>query len=143
KPGTILCMEARDPQDPNRNALEQIYAQLRLQTDARGRALEVIRVPSPGIVTGPAAQTDDGGLTNTKDPVIKPASHLNFYVSNTRVIVPTFNTKYESEALDIIARCFPDRDVIGLPALNLIIGAGAFHCITQTLPVGDTAYASH
>ncbi|MEO8193015.1 MAG: agmatine deiminase family protein [Gemmatimonadales bacterium] len=63
-----------------------------------------------------------------------PASYANFYVANGVVIVPTFNDPNDRVALDIIAREFPGREVIGIHAVDLVWGMGTLHCLTQQQP---------
>lgn len=66
---------------------------------------------------------------------ILPASYLNFYICNYGVIVPQFdNTLADARAIDIVKTAFPGRRIIGLPALNLAVGLGSFHCLTQQEP---------
>ena len=35
----------------------------------------------------------------------------------------------------VLARCFPDREVIGIDCTDLVLGLGTFHCLTQQVPV--------
>lgn len=63
-----------------------------------------------------------------------PASYANFYIANGVVIVPTFNDRNDRVALSIIAACFPDREVIGIHAVDLVWGLGTLHCLTQQEP---------
>lgn len=123
-PARVLCMEAHDGDDPNRQALAQVAADLERMRDARGRALEVIRIPSAGLVE------------NEYDEPM-PASYLNFYVANTTVVVPTYGSPHDAEAVEKIAACFPGRRTIGSSARALVTGGGAFHCITQQQPAAD------
>ena len=73
------------------------------------------------------------------DPVIVggvqlPASYCNFYITNGSVIVPQFDKPQDSRAIEILKPLFPDRKVIGLPSVNLNVGLGSFHCLTQQQP---------
>ena len=67
-PGKVVCMRPYGDDDPNAAVLAAIRASLARATDASGRRLEVIEIPSPGL-----ALLDD-------EPV--PASHMNFYIAN-------------------------------------------------------------
>ena len=120
-PGVVACMEPRDSEDPNRDALREIINDLNNAVDVTGRKLEVVTVPSPGRV-----EDDDGDVI--------PASFLNFYISNTTVVVPVYGTKFDDLAIDSIAKLFPTRRTVGLPANHVITGGGSFHCITQQQP---------
>lgn len=120
-PGVVACMEPAGADDPNREALMAIIADLKSGTDANGRKLEVVTIPSPGRV-----EDADGELI--------PASFMNFYIGNTTVVVPTYGTKADDSAVEQISRLFPTRRTVGLPANYVITGGGSFHCITQQQP---------
>jgi agmatine deiminase len=64
-----------------------------------------------------------------------PASYANFYIANKTVLVPTFDDPADRKAIGILAELFPTRDVIGIHAVDLLIGLGALHCITLQEPV--------
>jgi len=63
-----------------------------------------------------------------------PASYANFYIANGLVLAPTFNDRNDRVALSILARLFPDREVVGIHSADLIWGLGALHCMTQQQP---------
>lgn len=63
-----------------------------------------------------------------------PASYANFYVANACVIVPTFNDVNDRMALGILAELFKDRPVVGIHAVDLVLGSGSLHCLTQQQP---------
>jgi agmatine deiminase len=63
-----------------------------------------------------------------------PASYANFYIANSLVLVPTFNDPNDRRALDIVASCFPTREVVGIHAVDLVWGLGTLHCLTQQEP---------
>ena len=120
-PHTVMCMEPTSEDDPNYRVLQDIATQLEMMTDAKGRKLDVIRVPSPNLVL------DDEGE-------IMPASYLNFYISNDSVIIPTYGSVNDQLAVQTIAQHFPTRKAIGLSAKHILLGGGAFHCITCHQP---------
>ena len=120
-PGVALCMEARSDDDPNRAALDALARELAAATDAKGRRLDVVRIPSPGRVTD-----DDGRVV--------PASFANFYIGNRVVVVPTYGTAWDDEAVERIGALFPGRRAVGVNARAILSGGGAFHCITQQVP---------
>lgn len=120
-PARVACMRPSGPRDPNREALEAIERDLRSFRDALDRPLEVVTVPSPGLVPGPEGEP-------------MPASYVNFYVANTAVAVPVYGSPADREAVETIARLFPGRRVEGIAARDLLAGGGAFHCITQQQP---------
>ncbi|GAB4562492.1 MAG: agmatine deiminase family protein [Haliangiales bacterium] len=124
-PARVVCMRAMGADaaaDPNRAALDDIAASLRGARDARGRALEVVEIPSPGRVLG------------MPDDALMPASYVNFYVGNTTVVVPTYGARFDDDAVAAIAALFPDRRTVGVDARAILTGGGAFHCVTKQQP---------
>ena len=107
--------------DVNGEAYDDAARRLAGMTDAEGRPLQVVRVPSPGWIEG-----------EDKRPV--PASHMNFLIANKAVIVPLYADQPGQFAVEMLKQVFPDRTVIGLPSLAILTGGGSFHCITQQEP---------
>ena len=120
-PGVVVCMEAEDPADPNAATLARLALDLAAFTDARGRKLQVVRIPSPGLLL------DEDG-----EPM--PASYVNFYIGNRSVVVPIYGTPHDEAAVAALARLFPQHRVVGRSARAILSGGGAFHCITQQQP---------
>src|SRR5690606_28575672 len=48
RPGQVVCMAPSGPDDPNRDTLLAIARDLAGMTDAAGRRLDVVTIPSPG-----------------------------------------------------------------------------------------------
>ena len=120
-PGVVACPVAWGRGDPNADAYDDAARRLAGMTDAAGRKLTVVRIPSPGFVEGP-----EGGAI--------PASHMNFLIANRAVIVPLYEERPGELAVEALQTVFPDRAVIGLPSLAILTGGGSFHCITQQEP---------
>jgi len=119
-PRQVVVGEERRAQDPNRPALEAAGRFLRTATDAKGRSIEVIDIPMP-----PLQSSDDGRL---------PASHLNFYIGNEAVLLPTFGGESDKTATRVLQGAFPSREVIPIDCRALIYGLGTIHCVTQQVP---------
>ena len=119
-PTTVVCACQDDPRDPDHAVLRRNYEILQSAKDQDGNPLQVIRLPVPGWVGD-----KEGRL---------PASYANFYIGNTKVLVPLFGTKADAEALKVVQSAFPDRNVVGINASALVYGLGTFHCMTQQQP---------
>ena len=63
-----------------------------------------------------------------------PASYANFLIANGVVLVPTFNDVNDRLALNILAECFPKRDVVGIHCVDFVWGLGTIHCMSQQIP---------
>jgi agmatine deiminase len=68
------------------------------------------------------------------DGIRLPASYANFYIANRMVLVPVFNDPNDRVALNTLAECFPDRQVVGINCVELVWGLGTLHCMTQQQP---------
>jgi len=116
-PGKIVLADEKNKRDPNYAVLRDAARRLAGARDARGRKLEVIRLPMPAPIVF------DGQRL--------PASYANFYVGNAAVLVPTFNDPNDRLALGILAELFPSRRIVGIHSTDFVLGLGTIHCSTQ------------
>ncbi len=119
-PGQVVCMRPSDAGEPNADILRDIERRLRHHTDAMGRELEVIALPSPGHIEG-----SDG---------IMAASYCNFLLTNACVLVPVFDRPSDIEALAIFSDLFPSRTIVPIASYALLTGGGTLHCISREQP---------
>ncbi len=118
---TVVTVIEENKKDENYSILQEnlhLLKKMRLET---GKQLNVIELPMPKSVI--------------YEDQILPASYANFYISNEKVIVPTFrdNTN-DVKALDVLQECFKSRKVIGIDSTDIIWGLGSFHCLSQQEP---------
>jgi len=50
--------------------------------------------------------------------------------------MPIFDDPNDKAALEALKNLFPNREVVGVNAREIIIGGGNIHCITQQQPAG-------
>ena len=65
-----------------------------------------------------------------------PASYANFLIINHAVLVPVYDDPADQQALGVLQRCFPGREVIAINSVPLIQQYGSLHCATMQLPEG-------
>lgn len=118
-PRTVAAAVETDRRDVNHGPLADNLARLRA-TRINGRRLTVVPVPMPRPLWYGRQRL--------------PASYLNLYVANTLVLVPTFNDPADRVALEILAELFPTREVVGVHAVDLVLGLGTIHCATLQEP---------
>ncbi len=63
-----------------------------------------------------------------------PACYCNYYIANGAIIVPTFHDPTDDVAMQLLQDCYPNRTIVGVDAIDLVWGLGAFHCMTQQQP---------
>lgn len=61
-------------------------------------------------------------------------SYVNYYISNDKVLVPTYNDPNDEVALSIIQQLYPTRRAVGIDSRNLYANGGMIHCVTQQEP---------
>lgn len=120
-PGVVAAAYEPDPKDENHAPLADNLRRLELAADAAGRKLRVVKMPMPRPVY--------------YDGYRLPASYVNFYIGTGTVIMPTFNGVNDRTALNTLAELFPDRQVVGIGAVDLVLGFGTLHCLTQQQPL--------
>jgi len=112
---TVVIVAEDDPADDNYEPLRENLEIL------KGFPVKVKTLPCPAPVVF--------------DGVRLPASYANFYIANKMVLVPVFNDPNDRIALNTLAECFPDRQVIGINCVELVWGLGTLHCMTQQEPL--------
>jgi agmatine deiminase len=117
---TIITIVEKDPKDNNYKRLQDNLKRLQNAKLETGKFPKIVELPMP-------KRIDFDGLR-------LPASYANFLILNKCVLVPTFNDANDRIALNIIADCFPDREIIGINAIDLIWGFGTLHCLSQQIP---------
>jgi agmatine deiminase len=138
RPGLVLLTWAEEESDPqhaiSRDALERLEA----ATDARGRSIEVIRLPSPGpiLISEEEARGVDPvpGTQPRRAGDRMAASYANFYIATGRIVFPLLDERYDERAASVLGECFPGREVVGVPGREILLGGGNIHCITQQVP---------
>ena len=118
---TIITVVESDKKDANYKVLQENLKILQNSKLENGKSPKIISLPMP-------KKLDFDGIRI-------PASYANFLIINRCVLVPTFNDANDRIALNILADCFPDREIIGISAIDLIWGFGTLHCLSQQIPV--------
>ena len=138
RPGMVLLTYAEDESDPQHAISRDAEERLQRARDARGRAIEVVRLPSPGPITITAEEASGidavAGTLPRRDGDRLAASYANFYLATTRVVFPLLDERCDERAGEILRGCFPEREIIGVPAREILLGGGNIHCITQQVP---------
>jgi len=65
-----------------------------------------------------------------------PATYANFLIINGAVLLPTYNSPKDNEAISQLRKAFPDREIVGINCLPLIKQHGSLHCVTMQYPEG-------
>jgi agmatine deiminase len=137
-PGVVALHWTDDASDPQHAISADALRRLEGMTDARGRSLEVHKLPMPGPLHLTEEQARGVDHVHGSVPRVPgdrlAGSYVNFYIANTRVVMPLLDERTDDEARAIVAGLFPGREVVGVPGIEILLGGGNVHCITQQLP---------
>jgi agmatine deiminase len=120
RPGVVIALTTDDTGDANFERFQDNLDRLRHARDAAGRELEVVPVRQP-------SRRDAGGVRLT-------LSYTNFYLANGGLVMPAFEDAADDDAFRTYRRLFADRQVVQVPAMDIVRGGGGIHCITQQQP---------
>jgi agmatine deiminase len=119
-PETIVTAVEPDTTDYNHEPLAENLQRLKAARTPQGKQYTIVELPLPRPVVFRGQRL--------------PASYANFYIANDTVLMPTFHDRNDRVALNILSEIFPDREVIGIHAVDLVWGLGTLHCMTQQQP---------
>ena len=119
-PRTVVLIKETNRKDINYRPLAENWERIQDLRLEDGTRPEVVPLPMPGPLYFAGNRL--------------PASYANFYITNAAVLMPTFNDPNDRVALGILGELFQDRPVIGLHAVDLVLGRGTVHCLTQQQP---------
>lgn len=122
-PHTIAYVQCEEPEDPHYGPLSKMEAELKAFRDNDGNPYRLVPLPLPA-----AKYNADGDRL--------PATHANFLIINGAVLVPVYDDPNDAVALTRLAECFPDREIVPIDGLPLILQYGSLHCVTMQVPAG-------
>jgi len=122
KPGTVLALSCKDKNDPFYEKIHENLEILKSSTDSKGRVLNIIEL-----------EMSYKRLIPNDD---EPSSYINFYIANKGIVMPSFeDEKADYNAKTIVQSIFPDRKIISINGIDISMGGGNVHCITQQQPM--------
>ena len=137
-PARVCLLWTDDRADPQYERSRAAWEHLRTARDALGRALEIVKLPMPGPLYMSALEARGIAPSDACKPRRAgerlAGSYVNFYCANGGIVMPLLDPRTDAEALTILRRACPDREVIGVPAREILLGGGGIHCITQQVP---------
>ncbi len=143
-PAEVVLAWTDDENDPQYPLSKACLECLASETDAKGRPFTVHKLPIPAVPVCVEESDMDGYEFEEGEDVREvgerlAASYVNFYICNHAVLLPQFggeNAKSDERATGILENLFHDREIVKIPARDIIVGGGNIHCITQQIPRG-------
>ena len=119
-PGKIIVETTDDAADPRKPYFDSLRAALEAQTDAQGRAFELLPLPEA-----------DADCSLGEHFCL---SYINFYLANGAVIAPSYGIPTDDAVRERLSDYFPGREVKMVNIDAIAVGGGGIHCITQQQP---------
>jgi len=117
----IVTIVERNSREKNYRALRDNLERLHALRTPAGRKFRIVELPMP--------------LPCICDGLQMPASYANFLILNGAVLMPAFRQPgRDAAAAEVLASCFPGREIIPIDCLELVWGRGTLHCISQQQP---------
>jgi len=117
---TVVAAVETDVSDANYVPLQINVDRLRSIRFLDGRSLDVKVLPMPPAIVRNGRRA--------------PASYTQYYLTNRSILVPQFNAPTDAIASDTLARCFPNRKVVGIDCRNIVESRGGLHHLVQQIP---------
>ncbi len=145
-PGEVVLAWTDNVLDPQYTSSLACYKYLEEETDARGRKLKIHKLPIPDVpIRYRESEIEnlefEKGEDRREEGEKMAASYVNFYFTNTAVIMPSFggaNQESDKRAVQIMSKICKNRNVVSVPARSILAGGGNIHCITQQIPADIT-----
>ena len=138
RPGVVALSWTDDRNDPQYERSADAYERLRSANDANGRKLEIHEIHQPEPMT--MTKEEAAGLEVVDSAMPRPegerlaSSYINFYIANGAIIAPQFGDQKDKRALQKLDELFPNAQIVGVAAREILLGGGNIHCITQQQP---------
>jgi agmatine deiminase len=120
RPGVVLAGFDPEPSSERHGILRKNIQVLQQSTDAKGRSLEIHFIEEAREID---AVSD-----------IFCRSYINFYIANGGIVMPAYGIPSDQRSREVVAHCFPEREVVQVDVRAIAHGGGGIHCITQQQP---------
>ena len=119
---TIVYMQCTDTDDEQYADLKAMEEQIAALRTAEGEPYRMLALPSPA----PIFDEDGERL---------PATYANFLIINGSVLYPTYaQPENDKLAAEVLAKAFPNYEIVGIDCRALIKQHGSLHCVTMQYP---------
>jgi agmatine deiminase len=124
RPDGVITAVEKDRKDPNYAPLKDNLERLKELRTPAGKKFKIAELPMPDPVHHQGRRL--------------PASYANFLIINGSVLMPAFRQpKKDRAAAEVLAACFPGREVVAIDCLELVWGLGTLHCLSQQQPAAS------
>ncbi len=125
RPDTLCYVQCTNSADPHFATLKAMEDELKALKTQNGTPYKLVALPMC-------------------DPIVEneerlPATYANFLITNHSILLPTYGSPQDEEAITIMQNIFPERKIVPINCRPLIRQYGSLHCLTMQLPKGVMA----
>jgi agmatine/peptidylarginine deiminase len=118
---TIAYCSCDDQSDAHYQGLKNMEAQLQAFRTESGEPYKLVALPLPKPIFDEQGQQ-------------LPANYANFLFINGAVMVPVYDDENDNLAIERLAACFPNHQIIATPCRPLVHQYGSLHCASMQIP---------
>jgi agmatine deiminase len=140
RPGELVLTWTDDQTDPLFAACHEALTILKDATDAQGRSFKIHKMLVPAKEQQRLTKEESQGIDLVKGLMPREigqrltATYVNYLMVNGAIIFPLFNDPQDEVAKHQLQKLFPQRQIIGFPVREVLIGGGGLHTIVNSLP---------
>ena len=121
---TITYVSCSDRRDEHFSELKKMALELSNFRTINGLPYRLLPLPMPKAIYDESANR-------------LPATYANYLVINRAVLMPVYeDPANDSAAKAVLAKAYPNREIIPIDCRTLILQHGSLHCVTMQLPAG-------
>ena len=102
------------------------------------RAIKIHKLQTPRILTLSEEEANGVDPINGMLPRVAgqrlTASYVSYITTNQAILMPTFNDPQDAIAHQQLAELYPTRQVVDVPATEILTGGGNIHTIAAGVP---------
>ena len=139
KSGVVALATTEDETDEQYNRSKADLEYLESVTDAKGRKLEIVKLPLPKPMYLSKEEAEE--INNSGTAIERAegrrlaASYVNFYMGEKFIILPKFDVEEDETAYKILNEFYKgEKEIIQVYSKEILLGGGNIHCITKQIP---------
>lgn len=139
RPGVLALSWTDDPSNPHYQSLSAAYEILSKETDAKGRAFEIHKIPLPEVLYITEEEhrgIDLSSSASSRETNLPLAvTYINCYFVNGGLMLPQFHDPMDQVVYELFQELMPDREIVRVWTREFSLAGGNIHCMTLQQPM--------
>lgn len=139
RPGVIALSWTDDESNPQYKPLKEAYDILSKETDAKGRKLEIHKIPIPEILTITEEESAGvdicEGAASREGGLPLAVTYINCYFMNGGLLLPQYGDPMDEVAYNLYKELMPEREIVKIWTREFSLCGGNIHCMALQQPM--------